>query len=371
MLDFLAAARQPVIDAIEASLQSRKRLLAFASRDHGTDAPSRLAAFATRGKLIRGCLVRLGRDLVGGQGAASVSDAAVAEAGAAMELFQSGLLVHDDIMDRDRVRRGAPTVHAAYEADLERGAYADPAHGGESLAICLGDVAYFVAFELLAGLDVPADVCRRALALAGRELALVATAQMQDVSDGAAGPSSISPFASAMAEPDEASILAMYRCKTGRYTFSMPLALGAMLAGAPTAHVEILERVGESLGVLFQLKDDELGLFAAAATLGKPIGSDIRENKKTLFRSRLLSLAEPAEHHRLLNIFGNAGASDGDIAFVLSLMDRIGIRPGLDVMMTEYAELARRDAAPVLSVAPPLARAAFLELVDYSLSRSA
>src|SRR5271169_7173127 len=78
----------------------------------GRDAAERLVEFTLRGKMIRGCLVHLGWSIAGGagEGAPTEEAAPVSAAGAAMELFQSGLLVHDDIMDRDLVRRGQPSI---------------------------------------------------------------------------------------------------------------------------------------------------------------------------------------------------------------------------------------------------------------------
>ena len=71
------------------------------------------------------------------------------------------------------------------------------------------------------------------------------------------------------------------RYKTGRYSFSLPLLAGAMLADAPAELRGKLETFGESIGLLFQIRDDELGLFGDERELGKPVGSDVREGKKT------------------------------------------------------------------------------------------
>ena len=284
MLDYFRTAREAVHQAIQDVLAEAGREYERVSGDFGSDSARRLDEFSARGKMIRGCLVRLGFELGGGKSVPPEAEESVARAGAAMELFQSGLLVHDDIMDRDRTRRGAPTLHVGYEADLARGLYGDPAHNGSSLGICAGDLAYFSAFHVLAGLEVPADVARQVCQTAARELALVGVAQMQDVANGAVRHESINPFREATASPDEQAILLLYRYKTGRYTFSLPLSIGATLAGADLQTKASLEEAGEALGILFQLKDDELGLFADEDELGKPVGADIREDKKTLFR---------------------------------------------------------------------------------------
>ena len=189
----------------------------------GRDASERLVEFTLGGKMIRGCLVHLGWS-IGSRGRARPApeeSASVAAAGAAMELFQSGLLVHDDIMDRDLVRRGRPSIFQQYAQKAGREGHADPAHVGQALGICAGDVACFMAFELLARVRAPAPVQSEVLALCARELSAVGIAQMQDVAWGASKDG---------VKVDD--ILRMYRYKTGRYSFSLPLRTGALIAGA-------------------------------------------------------------------------------------------------------------------------------------------
>ncbi len=189
----------------------------------GQDLGERLYRFAIQGKMLRGGLVSLGCALSPGREAAEAGSSertALTCAGAAMELLQSGLLVHDDIMDRDTTRRGHPTIFYQYAERAERDGARDSRHLGEALGICAGDVCFFLAFELLSRLPVPDPLVRRALALCGRELSRVAVAQMQDVSWG-----------SSTDAPGEEEVLRLYVYKTGRYTFSLPLALGACWAG--------------------------------------------------------------------------------------------------------------------------------------------
>ena len=343
----------------------------------GAEAVRRLLEFSVRGKMIRGCLVHLGWTLAGteaagGPGDGAPVDAGVTTVGAAMELFQSGLLVHDDIMDRDPVRRGQPSIFRQYEQEAARDGSADPAHVGQSLGICAGDVAYFMAFELLANGDVPAPVAARVLGLCARELSAVGVAQMQDVSWGA----SAQPVGSQQ-------ILAMYTWKTGRYSFSLPLLAGAELARG-TAHAGVsagpvagpadglaagLEACGESLGVLFQLRDDELGIFGTEEQTGKPLASDLREGKKTLLVSLLMEESAPAERRRLRDLLGNPGCTAEDLDFVRGLAGSVPVRRRMRALvddLTAQAEQAIR-ALPTLAEE---ARAALRSLLDFTTARS-
>jgi len=372
LLDYVFDSRPAIRAAIKDLTTAYGAGYDAVSADFGSSLAARLDEYCSRGKMLRGCLVRLGYELAGGKRPTGDDERAVTTAGAAMELFQAGLLMHDDIMDRDRTRRGAPTVHVAYEEALSGGRYDAPEHNGESLGVCAGDVAYFAAFKALSELPVSDGAARRVMAIAATELSLVGVAQMQDVANGAIKPDSSNPFREGPCEPDEQAILRLYRYKTGRYTFSLPLPLGAAIAGASDATRVALEEAGESLGVLFQLKDDELGLFADASELGKPVGADIRENKKTLFRLRLFTRADTELRCRLEAVFGDRAAGDAEAAFVRDAMERLGVRAELTAEMRRYAAEAESRAAPLLANAGPAAAgsgAAWRALVAYSLER--
>jgi geranylgeranyl diphosphate synthase, type I len=348
----------------------------------------RIVEFCGRGKMIRGCLVFLGAAAAGrataGAGAADGAASAAADgaagaeaagdiplAAAAMELFQAGLLAHDDIMDRDETRRGAPTIHARYAAETrDAGAAArvgpdEAAHVGEALAICLGDLCYFEGFAALSRALEGNPRGREIVALAASGLAEVAVAQMTDVAWGAGS-----------AEVPEEEILAMYRGKTARYSFALPLAVGALAAGGAAGGADgagdivgQLAELGERLGILFQIRDDELGLFGSAEAMGKVPGSDLREGKKTLFRSRLLAAAPASEGPRLRALFGGGVEARGeDLAYIRALSEELGVARSI-------AELSRRAEGEALAILralsrlEPETRAVFEGLVEYVTRR--
>jgi geranylgeranyl diphosphate synthase type I len=274
-----------------------------------------------------------------------------------MELFHSGLLVHDDIMDRDLVRRGQPSIFQQYEGIAAREGHADPAHVGEALGICAGDVACFMAFELLARARMPAGTLCGVLELCARELSAVGIAQMQDVSWGAS-----------RSGVDVDDILSMYTHKTGRYSFSLPLLAGAMVAHAPGDLRGKLSAFGESIGTLFQIRDDELGLFGDERELGKPVGSDIREGKKTMLFSLVMAAAGTDERRRLGAIFGNPRASAADIEYVRGLASSADVQAragGIAAGLTEKA----LSAIGAIDSGTPEDRAALRGLLDFTTAR--
>lgn len=226
----------------------------------GKDVCDRLLESMSQGKMLRGSLLFTSYTLFSNKDSEDVIRAA-----AAIELLHSSLITHDDIMDRDTVRRGKPTIWKQYSDELLA---TNPSHFGQSMAICFGDIGFFLAYELLSKMQT-----KEITTLFSKELSYVVLAQMQDVYNGVSAE-----------EPTEEEIITLYTYKTGRYTFSLPLMTGAMLAKQNQTIIASLEKIGELLGILFQLKDDELGLFGDENETGKPLGSDIRENKKTIYR---------------------------------------------------------------------------------------
>ncbi len=97
----------------------------------------------------------------------------------------------------------------------------------------------------------------------------------------------------------EASIMDLYRFKTARYSFSLPLATGALAAGGDPKSIRLLREIGEYMGIIFQIKDDELDLFGKEAVTGKPVGTDIKEGKKTLYYHHLSDLLKEGSDQKL------------------------------------------------------------------------
>ncbi len=344
--------RKKLLKFLDGFLESKKAELEHLE-PWGADVIHRLADFTAKGKLIRGGLVCLGCEMAGRR----ISADAV-RTGAALELIQSALLIHDDIMDRDARRRGAPSLHRQYALLAEEEGLPDTEHFGISMGICAGEIAIFLAFEALAGLSSGSGRSRTSEVqrLFAGTFALVGLGQMRDIHVGA----SSRPVT-------EKEILDIYRFKTARYSFSLPLAAGWVLEGGKPAVRARLERLGEDLGLIFQIKDDELGLFGEEKVLGKPVGSDIRQGKKTLLHLRLLERAPAGERKRLTSILGRRDASEEDIESVRALACRYGIDGDIRRTMARYGRRAKRviGGLPV----DPCHREVLETLLAFSLTR--
>jgi geranylgeranyl diphosphate synthase type I len=198
------------------------------------------------GKRVRPALTILGAEAVGG-------DAEVAIAGAvALELIHNFSLIHDDIMDGDRMRRHRRTVWDVY---------------GIGDAIIIGDALQTLAYQVLLEDPEPRRVAaaRRLTAATGAMIA----GQAQDTA------------LDRSLDVTLARCLAMDANKTGALLAHSP-AIGAVLAGADEDTATALERYGAELGLSFQAVDDVLGIWGDPAVTGKPVGSDLRSRKKSM-----------------------------------------------------------------------------------------
>jgi geranylgeranyl diphosphate synthase, type I len=264
------------------------------------DVVAALAQLATRGgKRLRAVLVAAGYEACDGEGGAS----RVTVAGVAVELLQAYLLIHDDWMDQDDVRRGGPSVHAHL-----RGVLGD-ARLGEVAAILAGDYGSALAQSTLLRVPLPAERVLEAARVFARIQEDVVTGQVLDVLDLglASGPVEVK-----------------HDLKTGSYTVRGPLALGAALAGAAGDTRATLDRFAAPLGIAFQLRDDLLGTFGDAKATGKPTGTDLREGKRT-------ALVEEAEKDlaasRLLaRVLGVEDAPDDEVAALVARLVTCGAK---------------------------------------------
>jgi geranylgeranyl diphosphate synthase type I len=302
--------------------------------------------------MIRGALVHLGYSLF-----KDGTPTEVVALGGVLEILQSALLIHDDIMDRDEYRRGEESVFYQYVNKARDAGYREPYHIGEALGVCAGDLGFFLAFGLISGLGFEESVRNKILGLAGREMSVVAVAQMLDVTSGAQSTSA-----------GEESVLKLYRYKTGRYTFSLPLALGAIAGGGESIRKE-LEEIGEILGLVFQLKDDEIGLYGDEKKTGKPVGSDIKQGKKTLYSHFLFKLAGATELERLSSVYAHEAVASSEIAYVQGLVEDLGIRKLVSQRMEEYGCIAESKIKK-LEAPNTQAKGRLLEMIEYNLMRT-
>lgn len=281
------------------------------------------------GKRLRPAMALLACEAAGGR-----RDDALAFA-AAVELVHDFSLVHDDIMDRDLVRRGMPTVHAKW---------------GEPVAILAGDALLAKAFEAVASgagsaaarLHALRDLATSTRALCEGQALDMAFEARDDVAPG--------------------EYLHMIAGKTGRL-FEVACRGGAYYADGGDAVVAPLEAFGKAFGQAFQVHDDLLDLAPAART-GKPFGSDLRAGKKTLIVLEARRRGLPEEVARVL---GRRDAAEADVKAAADALARSGAVRAAE----EVVEKATERATAALGKLPPSpARETLREMASWAATRT-
>jgi geranylgeranyl diphosphate synthase type I len=318
---------------------------------------SEMEDFASSGKMLRGALACAGARLF--EGLDEENRRGVASLAAGLELLQAGLLVHDDIMDHDERRRGKPTCHLRIKNRiLESKPEFDEALAlgmAEAQGTCVGDLFFFIAWEEIT--RIPSQVS----SLISREHAIVTLAQMRDVAMG---------YDECFPAIDD--VIDMYRHKTARYTVALPLLAGASMSGrASKEALSILETFGEALGIVFQLQDDRLGLFGDEQSIGKPVGSDIKEGKKTPYVLVLMDRINDEERTRFHSIYKSPHIDSGDLAWLRGLMMTHGVDAYIQKMIEGQLSKARAALEALSGLHTPRAEAIHLleSFIDYSNQR--
>jgi geranylgeranyl diphosphate synthase type I len=275
------------------------------------------------GKRMRAVLLAAAFEACSGEAATP----AVAQVGLAIELLQAYLLIHDDWMDGDDVRRGGPSVPAMMRDRFD-------ARRSEFVSVLAGDLAS--AWSALALLD--ADVAPALLLQASREFSRmtedVVKGQILDVADAA---------------HDAHAVEAMHTLKTASYTVRGPVVIGAALAGATQPVVAGLVAFADPLGVAFQLRDDLLGAFGDPRATGKPAGRDIRNGKRTAVVVE--AMKDPRAAALLERVLGRPDASDADVAAALEHLAAGGVRARIEERIAARVQNAR-DALARVALAP-------------------
>jgi geranylgeranyl diphosphate synthase type I len=238
--------------------------------------------------------------------------------GAALELLQTYLLIHDDWMDEDRERRGGPAVHYAFQTKHGHD------HLGASLGILAGDLASTFGWELLLECRFPERRREEGFSLFVRiQKEVFAGQQLDLMTDG--------------------DVERMHDLKTGSYTTRGPAELGGILADTDAAGMQALRDWATPLGVAFQLRDDLLGTFGSALQTGKP-GDDLRHGKHNAVVAAFRRLGPGATEQALLQgVWGRADAGDEDIASATEVL--AGAKAEVEARLGFLADEARSALA--------------------------
>ncbi len=261
--------------------------------------------------------------------AAAMSDGKRADlalaAAAAIEVFHTYTIVHDDIIDRDDVRRGGPSVHAEYSVyakDTYQLSQNEADHFGLSMGLLAGDTqlcwCMAILTEYLTQTEVKPKVATHIIhAFTNRLFPVLPSGELLDIQFSLMKPSQLTSD----------RILDMYYRKTG-ITFEIAAevggAIGLNAAPADDPRIRNLSEFARLSGLAFQLQDDLLGIIGDSASTKKPVGADIREGKRTFTILHAYEHSNDTTRTKLDQALGKPDATEDEIASVMDILDEFG-----------------------------------------------
>lgn len=259
------------------------------------------------GKRLRPILLLMAARLAGYSGPRAV------RLGCVVELLHTATLIHDDVVDQAPLRRGRPSANARW---------------GDDASVLVGDHLYSKSFALMVRDGDPAVL--DTLARATVSMTEAEVLQLERKRNGTT---------------TEADYLRIITQKTASF-ISACCRIGALLGGAAGARLEALTRYGLDIGIAFQLADDSLDFVADEARLGKAIGADLKEGKRTLPLIAALNRAAPAERERIQVTLESRVPSPAEVEEIRALVVRY---EGVDYALERaraYAQTAKEDLGP-------------------------
>lgn len=297
------------------------------------------------GKFLRACLIALGYQSFG------KDDDNYLPLGCALELFQTSILVHDDIIDKADKRRGMDTIPVKYEklysdAIKDDESFEDKRHDiGTSMALCLGDMGFYLALQVIAQNYKNNENLGKVLEYYNSVAIKTCEGEMVDV---------ILPFYEEFyggLDDLESHVMEIYKLKTAWYSVVGPYCLGAILAGANEDNVHKLEDALLNLGIAFQIKDDLLGIYGDEKHIGKSVTSDVSEFKQTIlyaytvntsYKDELLKYygkdIKVSDMDKVKKIFDESGAHD----YAEVTMDRLFKESFQDILDLDFLDLNKK-----------------------------
>ncbi|MSQ09587.1 MAG: polyprenyl synthetase family protein [Dehalococcoidia bacterium] len=266
---------------------------------------------ADGGKALRSALCLLAAQAVGGDPGRAMP------AAAALELVHNFSLIHDDVMDGSPRRRSRPTVWKLW---------------GRAHAITAGDAMFSLAHQAvwsLAGRGATPSEMASVGCLLDETCLRLCEGQYLDVE-----------FEGKLSVSTEAYLI-MIQGKTGALMQAACQA-GALLGRGSQAQVEAFSLVGQRLGEAFQIRDDILGIWGQAETMGKPVAEDIKSKKQALPIALALETANASQRAELTRVYTQKRVFARDVATVLTIFDELQVQTTAQQIAADAAAAAQR-----------------------------
>lgn len=261
------------------------------------------------GKRVRPACVIAGYKAVGGE------KEEIFSVSTAMEALQTYLLIHDDVMDKDDLRRGGPSLHKMYEKHHKKNKLkGDAIKFGESMAITAGDLANSFAVNQIVKSSFPNQQKMEALKKFEKIHRHTGLGQALDVTFNYKGTDQVK-------EKDTDQV---YKLKTAHYTMAGPLELGATLGEGTKNQKKALRTYGMKVGRAFQLSDDLLVLYGDEEKLGKKIGTDLEEGNKTIPILKAYEMGNKKQKNQIKKTVGKKNLKKEDVKKIQEIIEETG-----------------------------------------------
>ena len=249
----------------------------------------------SEGKCIRGFLISLGYKILKENIDYSY------HLSLAYEVFQTSVLIHDDIIDNDNLRRGKKTIHYSNYLKYKSLNDSEAKKTSESIALCVGDYGFFKVNEIIIKYYKDDPNFSKLFDYYNDIVLKTVEGELIDV---------ILSFENKYKENEnlENNIMIVYKLKTAFYSIIGPLSLGLILGGIDDNKLEEIKNFGEKVGIAFQIQDDILGIYS---DMGKVVGSDIKEYKQTILFSYTIKNEKYKEE--LLKYYGKENIGEKEI----------------------------------------------------------
>ena len=287
LMQFIQEERPKIDTVMEQIMRQANTVLSEELPDEYNEVLNHIHSFAmSKGKRLRPILTLLGYKGVKGY----VSEA-VYPVASALELLHASFLVHDDIMDRDEIRRGEPSLWKRLENGVK---ILDGTEDALALAIIPGNILNAYSNYAVLSAPLPAETKLRATQHLLDIINVTNRGQILDVLVGKMPVEKVR----------EEDVMKVHELKTARYTFESPLHMGAIAAEAGEQVFQWYSDYAIPVGIAFQLQDDILGLYGDEKKVGKPVGSDVREGKRTLLVVKAYQWGNDYQRKRIKELLG-------------------------------------------------------------------
>ncbi|MCX5713782.1 MAG: polyprenyl synthetase family protein [Candidatus Omnitrophica bacterium] len=263
--------------------------------------------FLRKGKRVRPTLC-----VIGYLGYAKKSKFGLYATALSLEFLHDFMLVHDDIIDKSDTRRGKLSMHVLLNRHISGNK--NLKFDGQDLAIVIGDVMFALAMDAFLSIREEPTRKEKALRKLIEAAAYTGSGEFLELLTGIKNIDKLS----------KKDIYKIYDLKTARYTFSYPLAIGALLAGANDKEINKLLEYGLYLGRAFQIQDDILGMFSNERDIGKSTLTDLREAKKTLLILYAYKNSSVINRLRIKKILSRNNAGEKDLRLMRQIITYSG-----------------------------------------------